>query len=169
MILFGRKRQKVQTLQEEIHKWVTARNLTLEELKASKLPDNSLTAILVDFISPAGRSYKAVHNNSRLGPYILLARDEKNDKVDFSNVEDIVTKEVRGKLESRNFLYGTSDTWRKIYLKGNLTQSRVASCVEKYKKHFEDVNIILAQFQDILKSAYEDSGLPLEKLKPSII
>lgn len=51
-----------------------------------------------------------------------------------------------------------------ISLRKKPTQRRVADFVEKYMRHFRDVTIPVAYFKNVIKSAYENSGLPPEKL-----
>jgi len=161
MRLFNRRKKA--TLQEELYKSVNARDLTPEELRASRLPDECIHAIWVKFTSDANNHYQAVHVHIHENePYILLRGTDK-DRQDFVDVKGIVANITAGSPQ-RFMADRTSDICTVINLHEELTQARVADFVEKYREDFGDVSTPVAYFHDVLRSTYESSGLPLKKL-----
>ncbi len=171
---------------------VRANNLTPEELAGSRLPDDSLVSIHVYFKSQANKSYLAAHNWYQERHYpktsfrdhsytrpeaaqIRLCSTDK-DKDDFKFVEKILRKITGGKTDGSNSNddwdslrreWGEdviSDVWSHIYLKGRLTQTKVASFAQAYALHFNEVNIWKCFYHNVPRLSFEDSGLPLEKL-----
>lgn len=183
--IFGRKEKQnrwYQSIpQEKAYEWVYAENLTPEELSKSKLPDDSICSIHVSFKSLTGKSYFAAHNRyseterRHETSQIRLCGPDK-DKTDFRSVERIlrritgeITREsnVDDDWDSLKREWGDDiirDVWSHIYLKGKLTQTRVASFVQAYALHFREVNIGRAAYTDVPISSVKDSRLPLEKL-----
>lgn len=154
-----------ETAQEEPHGWVEAKDLTPEELRASLLADVHIVSIWVRFTSEAGKHYKALHiydGKPTSIPQLIFLIQEEKDKPDFQDVQEIVANETGG-LPKYISDRGT-DICAMIELEHKPTQSRVADYVERiYIKHFTDVTTE-AYFRNVPKSAYENSGLPLEKL-----
>ncbi|MFH0949116.1 MAG: hypothetical protein V1802_01365 [Candidatus Aenigmatarchaeota archaeon] len=142
---------------------VSAKNLTSEELRASKIPDECLAAVWVEFRSKADKRYQAVHvRRHSTGPYILLCGLDKN-LLDFEYVERIVANETYGN-QQLHINDRSDDICDVIRLTKKPTQAKVAEVIEKYKTHFSDVTIPEAYFFDVRKSVYENPGLPEEKL-----
>jgi len=142
----------------------SAENLTVEELKESKIPDKYVTSVWSSFKSKKDRNYNAVHVFQHVdGPYILLCQTEK-DKKDFPDVENIVERETRGSPKY-HMTDRTNDICDVINLNRRITQAIVADFVKRYQLHFEGVAIPVAHFKNVPKSIFENSGLPSEKLK----
>jgi len=155
-------KEGIQTLQEELYS-VTVKDLTPEELRASSLPDGSIVSIQVEFTSEAGKSYNATHVRKHpQRPYILLCGLNK-DRTDFEYVKGIVAEKANG-IPDRAITDRSDDICGEIKLRYDPTQAIVADLVEKYREHFGDVKIPVAYFEGVPKSAYENSGLPSEKL-----
>ncbi len=149
------------TARKEIYDTLNARDLTIDELRASKLPDAFLISIWVDFNSQAGKRYQTVHVRHPK-PYILLSGLDK-DENDFRYVEGIVSSETsgipRGQIKNRE-----TDICSYIDLSEDPTQIKVVDFAEKYSKNFKNVKVSSAYFSNVPRSNYENSGLPLEKL-----
>ena len=185
LLLFSVKMGLSGLKQEEYYKIVHAEGLTPDELRLSRLPDNSLEAIVVEFTSQNGKHFEAHHIYNKKGtPYIrlfsrisMLDIDRDEDELNFLNVQKIVARETNsvpeGVLEEAVYVTEEPVTLVSsrirvdILLKQNLTQSVVAEFVERYMGHFEDVRVPKAFFRYVPKSAYESSGLSLEKLSHS--
>ena len=70
----------------------SAEGLTLDELASLDVEDAKITAVWVDFRSPAGKGYCAVHVFEHpKGPYILLTSKDR-DRADFAHTQaDVAT------------------------------------------------------------------------------
>ncbi|MBI2128859.1 hypothetical protein HYU07_01335 [Candidatus Woesearchaeota archaeon] len=150
-------------MQEESYRQVSTKDLTINELRASRLPDNSLTSIWVNFTSKSDKHYTAVHvYRHDDGPYILLCGLDKK-LCDFKEVERIIVNETNSKPEG-SIIGRNEDICSIIHLRHKPTQAMVANFIERYEKYFSNLKIPVAFFHDIPKSAYENSNLSLEKL-----
>mgnify|MGYP001560874691 FL=1 len=162
--------------EEEVYRSVFATDLTPEELRASKLPNDSLNMILVKFESSSGKKYSAHHHCKPIDsrPYIsLMCTEDYVDIEDFENIEVKIAEIVKGVLWGRCEIgfppTQIKRTIRTIYPKEIvLTQARIADFVDQYKISFDNVIIGWASFKDLPKSLYENSGLPPEKLRITI-
>ena len=159
-----------------LYRGVVATYLTPEELRTSGLPDDSLYSAWVEFTSAIGQYYQAVHVRATpfdKRPYILLSGNRPYillppDEADFSYIGGLVAKVTGGRPEKHVATRGDDRRgWNirdVINLSGRLTQSRVADFVVEYRRHFNDVEILTVHFDNVSKSAYENSGLPLQNL-----
>jgi hypothetical protein len=88
-----------QDTSQEFYKRVTATDLTPEELRASRFPDDSVVTVWAEITSEAGRRYEVKHfPTHEKGPHILLYRPDDENIQDFYNVEKIVSKVTKGKI-----------------------------------------------------------------------
>ncbi len=148
---------------------VRANNLTLEELKKSKLPNSCVTSIWVDLVSPARRFYIVAHNRDLIkGPHILMTSfgPDKN-AIGRLRVTEIMSRIVNGIPEKEIIptKFESSEAISQVIKTQELpTQQLVAKFVEEYMKHFLNVTIPVAHFQGVPIRAYQHSGLPKEKL-----
>lgn len=136
-------------------------NLTVEELKKSKMSDDFVVSVWSGFKSDKNRNYTAVHVFDR--HYILLSQNEK-DKKDFSTVRKIVAKETRGSPK-KDITERWNDICNTIDLNQRITQAIVTGFIERYQTRFKDVTTPVVYFRNVPEDALEKSGLPSEKLK----
>lgn len=139
-------------------------DLTTEELKFSKFPDEAVVSVWAKFISKIERNYTAVHVPFHVdGPYILLCGEDK-DEHDFTNLEEIFKKITKGK-SGEEITHRFNDICKVIRVSQDLTQSKIADFVEKYKSFFGDVSIPAAYFRNLENvGEVEALGLPLKKI-----
>ena len=153
---------------------VTAKNLTVEELAESKLPDNNLWSMEANFLSKANQNYMVRYFTGiaarrayvdRKDPFLSLTRlhdakvnHVKDTEEDFHHVKEIFTRKTKSVKRSMRLVGGLS-----LDLKKNPTQSSVAKFYKKNKRHFGEVIFPWVGFKDVPKQVYQNSGLPPEK------
>jgi len=162
---------------------VIAQDLTLDELRVSRLPDKALRNVQTTFSSQTGSHYQAVHvHENPRGPYILLCGLGK-DAVDFKEVATVVAELTGGEPErdriSRRFGMGTipvqgkegisvfdrsGDICNVIRLAAKPTQAMVASFTERYAERFQDVKITIAHYGRVPLMAFTNPGFAQTKL-----
>lgn len=162
MLLFGKNKQP----KEPLYEYVTASDLSVEELKRSSLPDSYLLYVLVTFASKKGNHYRAEHVPHGGAPCISLDGLDglAKDEADFKGVEEIIAKLTGGNLGGKihcNLGYLHDEI---ALSKEKLTQSKIADFVEGYTQHFTNVAIIKAVYMYVPKPACENSNLPQEKI-----
>lgn len=148
--------------------WLSVKNPIPEDLKIIRLPDESIYLVDVDFTSSGGRKYTIAHYTNTYGqPIIKLESGKEKDEKDFNGVyetiEGIVAREV-GILKVQYAQYWMNSITRTIFLRKKLTLTGISALVEEYKRHFNRVTIQNLRFYKVPESAYENSGLPLERL-----
>ncbi len=143
---------------------VQAKNLTPDELDRSKLPNRSLSNVIVNFQSPAGVSYKTLHTyRPGRGPSYLLLTSRDRDKEDFNNVAETVAQIVEG-VKQKLIISREEDICQAIIMAKSPTQQQVAESVRRYMEGFREVIISYICYRGVPIWAYQKSGLPAEKL-----
>ena len=120
-----------------------------QQLAASVIPDEYVTAIWVSFRSEGGNTYAAVHVFKDAGEcYILLSSKDK-DSPDFRKVCTLIAAHMHGQAEGK--IYDRrSDICIVIGLKGALTQRVVANMVEKlYARKFKEAMISAVYYHNV--------------------
>ena len=135
----------------------TAKDLTPDELRASRISNQSFLTAFVKFSSPSG-IYTATCG--RDGNRIILSGCPK----DVSGVEEVIAH-VAGsthKLRTTN----SPPELRKIPLNGELTQARLADIVEGIRSSYPDAHIDQILYDKVPDELVENPGFPREKLRP---
>lgn len=170
-----------------------ARDLTADELRGSRLQDETLQAVWAQLVSDDGKHYMAIHvPRHPNGPYILLS-SRGRDRDDFVRVRQEISELVKGKPEGRGAcqrvggvmiaaLLGiempdlrsegiwerTDDICGVIRLgerRRKLTQSEIADAVEKLEQSYQGVTIAVAHWGNVPADAPDTyQGLPRRKL-----
>lgn len=169
------KQRSLDKTTEVIWRAETVDALTSEELRASRIPDSSLSRAWVEFKDYNNKEYRAV--------YCPKYGKDPQDKTVILNTEEGKVSEVitevyrisKGRLFGvttlmSSFLrsYGPKELNEKsisFSVKGEITQKRVADITEALKEEgFTDVKISKVIFQEVPRQAYEHPGFPREKL-----
>jgi len=151
---------EVEQLEDEVLEFVFARDLTPEELRASRLPINDSYTFFVEF-DYNGRLYRAVHDYFVHSTVTLSSERGICPRRDFFEVAEIVMGEVGGSRWPVKTEGDKLDTTIRGIKKHS--HAEVADILERYQQHFSNVRT-QAHFIRIPRSAYENSGLPQGKL-----
>ena len=165
---------------DTLYDWVSAKNLTVEELAVSKLPDDHLLRIYTNFASKANLRYEATYYtrtaeaHGRKHPWLYgrLGEQQKGKtgtEEDFDHVVRIFAGEadlakphvVEAPHREEERLWSLGGF--RFDLKEDPNQSNVAGFFVKNGMHFTEV-FAEAGFKEVPKQVYQDSGLPPEKL-----
>ena len=141
---------------------IRAENISVEDLADSKLPDSCLDMVVVELITAAGYEYLAVHcrNESGYGPCIIVM-SEKHTQEDRRKVVEAIGELTQGQIIE----------WIGVRFdsQGKLTQRAIAEYLRMYagnqKMPFSSVALKNAVYKNVPERAYENPGIPREKLK----
>lgn len=158
---------------------VNAKNLTLEELSASRLPDKHLGSITAYFQSNGGEKYEArfehTYRDSGKGIEVeIYAPHQHRSESDLENVEQIILESGRrvADVADLNANERENPVEREklephlistVYLTGDLTQQGVAGLLREWQQQFSITNIE-AEFYYVSRLHRKNPGFPTEKV-----
>lgn len=139
---------------------VRAEGISVDELADSKLPDKCLDMVAVELTTAAGYKYLAVHrrNEEGYGPCIILM-SERHTQEDIRKVVETISELTQGQIIE--WIGVRFDSQRK------LTQRAIAEYARMYagQQTFSSVAIQSPVYRNVPGRAYENPGIPKEKLK----
>ncbi len=150
---------------------IQANSLTIDELASSRIRDPALASVFIEFESPAGYRYEAVHIRWHPnGPYILLCGLDK-DRDDFKAVENVVSETASG--EARNDISDRSSDICDVIdipFRVEFAHEKIAYLAGEYARQgFRNVRITKALYNlDDPKSAAELLGIPVDRVQTLI-
>lgn len=149
----------IRYLGDERYSWVDAKQISAEELRQSRTPDEFLSFICIQFNASGGKLYHADHF-----PETVHLEGIGSSTEEFGEVERAVAEACWGKTtgdlkEQDGRLCSTIDILAKQ------TQDLVATMFERrYQPRFPNARIDLAHFHDVPASVYLDPGFSNRKL-----
>lgn len=159
----------------DVDELVSFKSLTPENLRSSKIPDECVHSIWVQFETKPNTAYTAVHVYEHPnGHYILLSQT----RFDYDDMESVMAeiRQITGqrlvplRRAFRHAIIGYGDISNRnddictvIRLAKSPTQARVADLMKQYISKYWNVTAPVAYYHDVPRNISDNPGMPLEK------